>query len=391
MNKMKELKVFRIGYENKWDDLLQLNFRQSVIFACRGEACEYLQSLYVLTEPTLKEDRVLYSGDINLRDDDNLWRAISIDDVRATSWYTTEAEAMDAAESLKLTDPLIQSAWYCDQEIAPLPERFKVEFKRGADGRLYTRFDSHPERDGRTTKGKVFFPDRSFVEADAGEAMVSISTEFDTYGFVKGEMIPFGMPDMKEFLDWAWENMEPENRVIFVNHPGRGRYLVAEVGEKKVQYRVRCDNGIALSGYWYDSVVQSDVERYTERVCTLAQLFFEDSWNRQVEEDLSDVRGLFGDVDKDLRAANCGGLDYLPLVKSDKFWGEIADEACRRGFMSQYCVPDRQIELFEVYPENTFFLSLFSYEEVQELAKLVNEVNAKAVSTVKALHQKGKI
>lgn len=60
-----------------------------------------------------------------------------------------------------------------------------------------------------------------------GYAMVSIFKEFDTYGFLTGKMGSFESecPSMKEFLDWAWENEQSDKEVLFINHPGRGRYI----------------------------------------------------------------------------------------------------------------------------------------------------------------------
>lgn len=93
------------------------------------------------------------------------------------------------------------------------------------------------------------------VGADVGEAVITGVKEFDKYGFLKGEMEKNEMPDIASFADWAWDNMEPNTIIRFINHPGRGKYLATEYGT----YLKPCEDGFCPMYTSYDD------KQYTEQ------------------------------------------------------------------------------------------------------------------------------
>ena len=62
---------------------------------------------------------------------------------------------------------------------------YVVEMHRGDDGRLSCRI----KMDDVHWFGKIFFPDRSWTDAQVGTAVVRIVREKEKYGFVRGVMI----------------------------------------------------------------------------------------------------------------------------------------------------------------------------------------------------------
>ena len=374
MKKYNELKVYRI-VDPEYDGCYA---PAREVYTCRGEACDQQKSYY--RGCMVKEERLLYTGscpDTEIP----LWRMCEAYGAGTTSWYTSQEEAQEAAERMgfKYIDP--HQVWLNTAQIEPLEKEFRVVFQLDHNGRPYVRLDAHPERDGHSSKGKIFFPDRAFKGADLGAAMVSISKEFDTYGFLMGKMVPYEVPSMKDFLDWAWENKKSDTQVYFINHPGRGRYIAIEDDNNNV-VRVspasyEWSTQRVFEGACYEETVKKDVAQYTERSCTLTQLYLEDAWSMEV--DLDRISQMFEDVEPLMSTYRAIGWEH-----SLKFWGETIEKARQNGFLTEYCVPGHQIELILVHPKRMDMLSYFTYNEVCEMASRINEINAAAKKEVKS-------
>ncbi len=380
MKKYKELTVCRItdpACESPHNYCAEL-------YACRGKACNEMRRYRNYYKgKTIKEERILYrenppeNGSV-------LWRSCSETDWRTTSWYTSEEEAVNAAAELQLDHPVTICRYYDAKLIDPLPQKFHAQFQLDKQGRPYVRFDAHPERDGYSRNGKIFFPDRSFVGADEGDAVISVSKEFDTYGFVSGKMVEFGMPGMEEFLDWAWENQDPETNVVFINHPGRGKYLALEDEKNDGKLvRVICDPDCISTENFCDPIVQKDAVRYAERKCSLTELYLEDAWGQPV--DLDTVKKLFNNPESMFQ------IGRICWDQSVKYWGPTIDRARRDGLFKQYRVSGHQIEAVEIFYDSLYSLARLPFDEAKKLAAEVNEINAAAENSIKALIRKGKI
>lgn len=381
---LNETKVYRIGNPG-YDDAHAYN---SDLFICLGAAKDeknaYRRNYYKGCE--IKDERLLYFGELP----DNIitvWRFCSSTDKKSTSWYLTQEEAREAAKALNLADAEMFSAYLNQEMYEKLPETFHVFFELDDKGRPYARVNPHPELDGRHGKGKVFFPDRTFVGADRGSAIVSISKEFDTFGFLVGKMEQYESPSMKDFLDWAWENEKPNTKVFFVNHPGRGRYIAISEGADNFFRITNATYDFApqqhvWKGMQYDEIVKADVERYTERECTLVELYLEDAWGEgameKAKELFDDTYEIFGDR-------------WTPWSNSIKFHGQDIEKACQSGLLREYCIQGRQIEAIQVCPENLDMLVHFTYEEAKAMAEKVNKINATAKVALNQARKKGRI
>lgn len=385
MKKFERVDVFRVvGPQFK-----DYSVCSETLYVCRGAAVNsskwFKNGDYVIKQETLVKTQDTKPETVCRAFDEKL--------DKMTDWYSSSEEAEEAAKSEGFTDIEFQTGYLNTEIIAPLQDEFEVYFSLDSKGRPFARIHAHPETEGFAGNGKVFFPDRSFIGVDVGEAIVSISKEFDTYGFLKGRMIPYEMPDMKEFLDWAWEKKDSDTKVFFVNHPGRGKYIAIEgtfeaTSNKRLPIRIteRKYDWAPFQNIWegspFEETVLRDVEKYTERTCSLTQLYLEDAWEMDV--DLDDVLSKFDDTDDLFSGPNL-------WTRSIKFWGEPIERACKKGFLVPYCVKGHNIEALEVVPEYLDVLSHFTYEEVCNMAKEVNRINSDAINRLKSWSRKGKI
>lgn len=105
-------------------------------------------------------------------------------------WYTEEAFAFNVSNGrFKVTeDTVIEEAFLNPRLYPEISKEFIVNFSYES-GNLNTRVISKSNLDGILTKGKLFFPSKSWREDTfIGEAKVSISKEFKSYGFLDGYM-----------------------------------------------------------------------------------------------------------------------------------------------------------------------------------------------------------
>ena len=395
--------------ENKYNELKVYTLDEPYgpvhlsVFTCRGVACNTMRRwgaswrrrVYIV------ESRILYTGE-RPTEMDYLYRCYSLDDdcrktVSATSWYMTKEEAEDAAKNLHIPPMSIyngkkyyavQTGTLNTEEIEPLSNSFTVKFQLDDKGRLYTRLNAHPELDGNISdvKGKIFFPDRSFTTADTGEAIVSISSEKDKFGFLTGEMVRFDDgPDLKTILDWAWssDKVNLKNELVIINHPARGRYyaLKEKDGYCRIMQTYFDEELWVYAESVYDSVVKADAKSYTEKQATFTQFFLDDAWGPGVSVDM--IEDMFKES-KFFEAA-----DRLSWVASPKYHSKAIDDAVKKGILNQYRV--WHIEVITYDWQNLLGLLSYTLDEVKQLAAEVSAINAKADETANNLRRKGKL
>lgn len=361
------------------------------VCTCRGIACDRVWNYrHFDTQAGVRDSRLLFHKGTKFVNGDTLYRWVGADvgsDVQTTAWYFTQEEAEEGRERMRLVAGFLQYGTLDTEEILPLSEKFVVKFELDEKGRPFTRLNTHPERDGTHGKGKVFFPDRSFVGAVYGEATVSVEKELDTYGFLSGEMVKFGMPDMDRFLDWAWENAEQINfrEALFINHPGRGEYLAIDdgVGVRRIIEDKDYDgNRYIQADYVYDQAVKADAERYLVQRKPLVEMFLESAWGMEVDLDVLSAMFTGSRLFESGRAA----ADWTESVK---YRGKLFDSAVQGGILSQYVSPSLHIEVVTINQENIVSLGNYSYNEVKELAKAMGEVNRVADEAGLAKVKKG--
>lgn len=356
------------------------------VFTCRGTACD--EAWAQRRNRNVRETRILYKGEAP-QGGETLHRWVGKSNsglqsgLLSTAWYLTAEEAEEERDRLGLGNGCPQKGTLNLESIDPLPQQFQIQFELDGKGRPFTRINAHPERDGKTLKGKIFFPDRSFVGADSGAATVSISKEFDTYGFLSGEMVKFGMPDMNRFLDWAWENRTDIQEVLFINHPGRGEYLAVEQGgcaNRIIDILDFEGNPLICTSCMLEA--EEDSKKYPVRRKSLDEIFLEAAWGMEVNMDVLDAMFTRSRLFESGRAA----ADW---ERSLKFRGDLVDCAVRDGILSQYVSPSLHIEVMTLNRQNISLFGNYQYSDVEEIAKVVAKVNQEADESGKAKVKKG--
>lgn len=376
------------------------------VYLCRGAACDYMRSYQkdFRNNLRLEDSRILFYANPP-EEGERLYRRVEwVDDKetgRVTSWYQTDEESVAAAKAMHFQpidsiggkDYYVYQLGFVHTEcIEPLPEHFEVEFKLNDKGRLYTRLNAHPERDGeKSSGGKFFFSDKNFVTADIGKAMVSISKEFDNYGFLTGEMVKVeDVPELEAILDWAWEERLPIEELVVINHPGRGRYYAIDDGEaifpiRQIQFLGESQECIYASKVGVDEV-RHDIEKFTERRATFYEFFAEDAWGKVVQ--MSEIDAMF--KESEFFAATSQPESMSLWEESIKYHGDAITKAVKDGILLQFKMPALHIEVVSVEWANALRLLNYPLEEVAQLATEVSAINAKADKTAEEAQSKGK-
>ena len=127
----------------------------------------------------------------------------------------------------------------------PMP----VVIRKQEDGRFFVRIQRNPDAIGSPTSnedgsGKVYFPDKRWTNVSTGSAMVSISHEFNSYGFVRGHMIDFSYTDLSSILEYTWDRYAPNSKLYHIMSPNHGDYFMMKGGEEETYFRFS-DGGIS--------------------------------------------------------------------------------------------------------------------------------------------------
>lgn len=328
---------------------------------------------------SVEESRLLYTGDIN--ELGCVYSAYEFGGNSITSWFGSRKEVQEALARMGYKgNPLIEEAFLDTTTIAPITLPIRVFFERDQRGRLFTRYNLHPEINGTSGKYKIYFPDKTLIGADEGEAVITGVKEFDRYGFMTGEMVKNRMPeDMADFLDWAWRNMVPDTTILTIDHPGRGRYLTTQAGN----YIMPCGKGryvVMVSMYSGE-----DRHNYCVAQNKLADLFIADVFPGETSDT------LYAKFAKSVFILQCSRFQGTRWQYTDKYYSDLVDSAIREGAIRQVTLSGTPIVAFEVVYDRIYRLTAFTPEELDELVATVSSVNKKADEDIAARMRKGKL
>ena len=213
-----------------------------------------------------------------------------------------------------------------------------------------------------------------------GEAIITSAKELDRYGFLKGEMVKYEMPeDMSSFLDWAWKNMDAKESIKIIDHPGRGRYLSTSTGN----YIKPCDKDhykVMFSIY-----SREDCSKYCTAQHTLADLFIADVLPGETSSTLFNkfAKSIF--IQKGTRFQ---GTRWQPATTyiSDN----MADAMCR-GIYTLVKLSGTSITAAVVNPDLVYRLIEFCPTAIDEIVSEVNKINAAADEEISTRLLSGKL
>ena len=304
--------------------------------------------------------------------------AVSSDD----PWYLS---AEEAANAYHVSPDDIIPRLLNTEVIEPLQFPLLVDVQMGEKGPVVWS-NTHPELDGRYVKGKIFFPDRSWDKEHIckGPAMVSITKEFTTYGFVKGEMVSFEAqsPEYSDFLDWAWNKRLKDTVVAIVRHPIRGKYYAILDSWRGKYKRVRKDDqtpsGITAT---FEDIITEDLHSGCKsEISDLYDLFTMASFNmpRSVLCDLFPMCRFYMDKMLD-----------VSWVSSDKMQVPIIEEGIKEGVLTLYQLQGFDIFCVTVSDDSIVNLCSFQVDEAEEMGKAVAKINKDAEEKILSKIRKG--
>lgn len=293
---------------------------------------------------------------------------------RISDWFSGKemAESTKSAKSGKYN--IIDSIYFDSRVIKPIQFPHPVVFKSGKDGRLFAKLNLHPEINGNRARLKIYFPDKSFIEARPGPALITSVKEYDRYGFLFGEMEKYCMPEnLENFLDWAWDNMLPEAPIAFVKHPILGKFLFMwpNYYVKPVIYGYECE------------IIPMDIEQqYIQREVTLVELYIESAFGRSMDSFLSDFENSRFYEQK----FEFEGTRWVP---DTAFYSDLVDEVIEEGFLRQRRLDGTKIRVFTYDSAHLHKMARFSEDEIAELVNVFSRVNREADEAITAKLRKG--
>lgn len=325
------------------------------------------------------KSRFLYTGD--LEDGCKIYRAIGAGSANAASWFMSREEAVDAAQRLGISgDFNVETAVLDLSQIEPISFPLEVVFLPGKDGRPYVKLNLHPELNGEDSRKKVYFPDKSMVGADVGEAIITSVKEFDKFGFLKGEMVKKKMPeDMADFLDWAWEHMAPDDVIYFINHPGRGKYL-ATSDDYYIEETTEERRYSKMFNWVYD-----DRKKYCEKEIALEELYISRAFEG---ETMSSMLAKFHESMYVMQHSQFQGCHWQ---RSEKYYSDLVDEAIEDGIFRPMALSGTSINTLICIRCCMYKLATYTEEEVKELSETFSRVNQEADDAISAKIRKGKL
>ena len=345
---------------------------------------EELQETRILFYPVNGEDHLEGEFAYAIQEGDNM-----------TSWFMTEDEARDGAKQLQIQNGFLREALILGDKREPLPDVFQVEWEANTKGEGFvTKLNAHPEWDGMYASEKIFFPDRSFVEVCEGPALVSISHEKDSYGFLNGHMVSFEetSPTLEELINmdhYHGEDATLEDvteHLTMIDHPYRGKYFTCQ-GDF---YFVKVDGEITLQNL-PSSVNDSEFQVWSKPT---SQVRFENCFG----EDSQTVLDMFQDskwfTQQEKLMVRDPWYQINEFPKGVKISGDLAqllDDAYAADLLQCYQLGGTAIRVLTLNHNQLGRFDQFSDEEIETMAKFMSQVNQNTDEEIRRQASKGKL
>ena len=219
---------------------------------------------------------------------------------------------------------------------------------------------------------------------------MSISKEFDNFGFLTGKMVKVkDVPEMKDVLDWAWEERSPIEELLIIDHPGRGRYYAIDDGEDilPIHQMRMVDETLMYASEGDKDQAKHDAERFTTRRATFYEFFAEDAWGKAVK--MAEIDAMFKESEFFAATSQTGAPNLWE--KSTKHHNETIAKAIMDGILTQFKAPALHIEVVGVDWMNRLRLLNYPFKDVAQLAADMSAINAAADNTAEEARRQGKI
>lgn len=272
-----------------------------------------------------------------------------------------------------------------------LPDPLIVIFRPNRKGNgVFTTLVSRSEEDGLFSRGKVFFPDKNWTNVQEGRAKVRITKEFDTYGFVVGEMLYDTITSGDAALDFFKKKMQPWDTVYLFTDTYTGSpcwgYLVNGTCQTII-----CDavtGSLAASGR--NTLAQMEKTKSWSGYAVIA--FLMANWEKTEKE----VRDLIDSFEQ-----STFYVDWKEGIKAtiECDWSYDCSEVIPKGLLYTAVeiglveqigimgIPS--IAVYSVFLDNAFKFCNFSYDQAKELSVLANKANQEADNRIRGMLKRG--
>lgn len=313
-----------------------------------------------------------------------------------SDFYLTAREALDAGELLdeefNIFSGLESLLLKIDKPSAST--EFKVELRKNDKGGLYTFINNHPELSGSIAEGKCFFPDKKWKGAKEGEALVSVTYERETYGFITGKMLNPVNAVGKRAMDYLWEKCDFRETVhVVTNH----KHAV-------VAYIIGNLPNVRVLRYYklLDEMIEKplSVEEYLalrKECCVTAFLVYELLTMDAYDLDREGARDLWFWTPSEIYSRDI--QQHRPLARitwcPDTVWSMpegVLGQAIDEGWVTSITVEGfRDIQIYHTSVEQLGGALVLSLNEFEELTDAISRSNLEADRLIRSKIQKGKI
>lgn len=276
-----------------------------------------------------------------------------------------------------------------------LPDESIVQIQRNRKGDGFCAYISrNVEEYGRYGRKKVFFPDKTWKDVKEGRARVKVTKEFDSYGFITGEMLldhPVSVSRALDFFEELNDSVcNPETMIYSFVDAHTGEIAWGYALDKKICAAVVTD---AVSGK--DTVLNNPMEQVNQTLiwsgplyCAMAQY----DWDIDAQELEDIMKSLV--PSKYYRDYLSGSRAVINSLWSDcnnpDFVDTLVDEAFDTGIIKCVCVERTpNIQVYELCTQGFKNLTNFSKEEISNIFRLCSKVNKAADDKISSLIKKG--
>lgn len=310
-------------------------------------------------------------------------------------FYLTAREALDAEELLHEELPFSGLvALHLEIDKPSTSTEFKVELRKNNKGGLYTFINNHPELSGSTAEGKCFFPDRTWKEAKEGEALVTVTYERETYGFITGKMLNPVNAVGEKAMDYLWEKCDFCETVRVVSNHSNDviAYIIGDMPDMRVlRYYKLTDETVERPLPLEEYLALRKECRVTALLA--GELLTMDAYDL----DREDARDLWFWASSEIYDRDI--QQHRPLAQviwchntvrrtPEGVLGRAVDE----GWVTPITVEGFQdIQIYHTSVEQLGGALVLSFDEFKELTSAISSANREADKLIRSKIQKGKI
>lgn len=325
------------------------------------------------------EYQLAYTGELSdlQKEYRDIFRTVS-----SNTYYLTRHEAAIANEE----GERIWDAQLCPPYLKPVELPVTAYLAPGDRG-LYTNLNLHPEIDGRTAKGKVYFPDRSCADDLVyGEAIITEVRDKGSYGFFKGHNVKYEWPTDDQLDAYIHDRNDMWNEVlVYIETAHFGKFILTGSrftygSEGYVVHNgigVRDGELVPISDYMR---IEQDKVREVKKVEIpdfICQRYHDCSFDKFMKKFVQ-----LPQADKLHRWGR----------SSDKYISHLMDEAVDSAVVYPTVTEQSGVFFYYLRPDGiASALSCFSREEMDEIIKTVNQVNMAAITQIQSLVKRGKM